>query len=128
MMKKLLIASSLLMLGIQASYADSKISQQYTACMNKASSTMGMVQCTSAEIARQDARLNKAYNALMSKQSKTRKQELQTAQRLWIKYRDANCKFYVDPNGGSIAQVKAANCVMNETANRATELENLAAL
>ena len=116
------------MLGLQASYADSKISQQYTACMNKASSTIGMVQCTSAEIARQDARLNKAYNALMSQQSKARKQELQTAQRLWIKYRDANCKFYVDPNGGSIAQVKAANCVMNETLKRANELENLASL
>lgn len=128
MMKKLLIASSLFMLGLQASYADSKISQQYTACMNKASSTVSMVQCTSAETARQDARLNKAYNGLMSKLSKTRKQELQTAQRLWIKYRDANCKFYVDPNGGSIAQVKGVNCVMNETAKRATELENLAEL
>ncbi|RFC84035.1 DUF1311 domain-containing protein [Acinetobacter sichuanensis] len=128
MMKKLLIASSLFMLGLQASYADSKISQQYTACMNKASSTVSMVQCTSVETARQDARLNKAYNGLMSKLSKTRKQELQTAQRLWIKYRDANCKFYVDPNGGSIAQVKGANCVMNETVKRATELENLAAL
>lgn len=127
-MKKLLIASSLFVLGLQASYADSKISQQYTACMNKASSTVSMVQCTSAETARQDARLNKAYNGLMSKLSKTRKQELQTAQRLWIKYRDANCKFYVDPNGGSIAQVKGVNCVMNETAKRATELENLAAL
>ena len=127
-MKKLLIATSLFMLGLQASYADSKISQQYTACMNKASSTVSMVQCTSAETARQDARLNKAYNGLMSKLSKTRKQELQTAQRLWIKYRDANCKFYVDPNGGSIAQVKGANCVMNETAKRATELENLATL
>ena len=127
-MKKLLIASSLFVLGLQASYADSKISQQYTACMNKASSTVSMVQCTSAETARQDARLNKAYNGLMSKLSKTRKQELQTAQRLWIKYRDANCKFYVDPNGGSIAQVKGANCVMNETAKRATELENLATL
>lgn len=128
MMKKLLIATSLFMLGLQASYADSKISQQYTACMNKASSTVSMVQCTSAETARQDARLNKAYNGLMSKLSKTRKQELQTTQRLWIKYRDANCKFYVDPNGGSIAQVNGANCVMNETAKRATELENLAAL
>lgn len=127
-MKKLIVASSLLILGLQASYADSKVSNQYTTCMNQASNTATMVQCVSNETARQDARLNKAYHGLMSKQSKTRKQELQAAQRLWIKYRDANCKFYLDPNGGTIARVKSANCVMNETANRATELENLAAL
>lgn len=127
-MKKLMVTSSLLILGLQAAYADSKVSNQYTICMNKAGNTATMVQCVSNETARQDARLNKAYNGLISKQSKTRKQELQTAQRLWIKYRDANCKFYLDPNGGSIAQVKSANCVMNETLKRANELENLASL
>lgn len=127
-MKKLMIASSLLILGLQAAYADSKVSNQYTTCMNKASNTASMVQCVSNEMARQDVRLNKAYNSLMSKQSENRKQELQSVQRLWIKYRDANCKFYLDPNGGSIAQVKSANCMMNETLKRANELENLASL
>ena len=76
----------------------------------------------------QDARLNKAYKARLAELSIDRKKELQDdVQHLWIKYCDANCKFYYDPKGGSIVRIASANCVLEDTASRATELENLRA-
>ena len=47
------------------------------------------------------------------------------AQRLWLQYRDANCQFYADPDGGTAAGVAAADCVLQMTAGRARELAGL---
>jgi len=49
---------------------------------------------------------------------------LQEAQRAWIKYRDTNCDFYYDPDGGTLARVNANSCMMTSTADRARELES----
>jgi uncharacterized protein YecT (DUF1311 family) len=59
----------------------------------------------------------------MSGLSAERKKQLQEAQRLWLKYRKANCDFYYDPDGGSIARVNANDCFMSAIATRAKELE-----
>ncbi|QCO23053.1 DUF1311 domain-containing protein [Acinetobacter cumulans] len=101
------------------------LSKQFNGCMDKAGGvTASMVECIAAETKRQDVRLNKAYKNLMNTLSATRKKELQDTQRLWMKYRDANCKFYYDPDGGSIVRVMSAGCFMDMTAERADELEN----
>ncbi|NWK75833.1 DUF1311 domain-containing protein [Acinetobacter sp. SwsAc6] len=101
------------------------LSKQFNGCMDKAGGvTASMVECIAAETKRQDVRLNKAYKNLMNTLSATRKKELQDTQRLWMKYRDANCKFYYDPDGGSIVRVTSAGCFMDMTAQRADELEN----
>ena len=50
---------------------------------------------------------------------------LLAAQRAWITYRDANCSFYFDPDGGTIARVNSNSCFMSATATRAKELETL---
>ena len=108
-----------------ASAHDLGLSKQHTACMEKTgSTTMGMIECISAEVQRQDAQLNKAYKALMVELSGPRKAQLQETQRLWIKYRDANCAFYADPDGGSMARVSANDCMLSATAARARELES----
>ena len=52
-----------------------------------------------------------------------RKKQLQAVQRAWLKYRDGNCSFYDDPDGGTLARVSANNCMMTSTASRARELE-----
>jgi uncharacterized protein YecT (DUF1311 family) len=52
-----------------------------------------------------------------------RKTQLLEAQRAWIKFRDVNCSFYLDPDGGTLARVSANDCVMTTTASRAVELE-----
>ena len=105
---------------------DAGLSKQFNACMEKSGGvTQSMVECIGAETQRQDARLNKVYKALAANLSPERKKQLQEAQRAWIKFRDANCGFYYDPDGGSMARVSANDCVMTMTGNRAKELENL---
>ena len=112
---------------IQFAHAsNNNLGKQYNTCMKKAGGvTSKMHDCISAETKRQDTRLNKSYKALMPTLNATRKKELQNVQRLWIKYRDANCKFYYDPEGGSIAAVNSGVCYLEETAYRATKLEDL---
>jgi len=61
----------------------------------------------------------------MSKLSGKRKEGLLEAQRAWIKFRDTNCNFYYDPDGGSAAHLAGSDCMLNATADRATELKNL---
>ncbi|HEY8098198.1 MAG TPA: lysozyme inhibitor LprI family protein [Methylobacter sp.] len=104
--------------------ADNMLSQTFSTCMDQAGGvTQSMVECIGAETERQDVRLNNAYKDIMSGLSAERKKQLQEAQRLWLKYRKANCDFYYDPDGGSIARVNANDCFMSAIATRAKELE-----
>jgi uncharacterized protein YecT (DUF1311 family) len=86
---------------------------------------VAMIDCIVAETSRQDTKLNENYKSLTSKISPKRKQSLLHAQRAWITFRDANCKFYGDPEGGTSARLSANECVLNATADRAKELKLL---
>jgi uncharacterized protein YecT (DUF1311 family) len=122
----MLIAFGLLLNAPALAAADSEMSQAYLACMNKSNGvTVEMLDCMSAELTRQDARLNENYKRLMSKLSAKRKEGLLEAQRAWIKFRDTNCSFYYDPEGGSAAHLAGTDCTLSATADRATELKNL---
>ena len=111
--------------ALTASAQDAALSPQFASCMDKSGGiTIGMIECIVAETSRQDARLNRAYKAAMGAlESPERKKQLQTAQRAWIKFRDANCAYYYDPDGGSMARVSANQCMLTSTANRAQEIE-----
>ena len=129
MFNKLCIVGLISLGSISLSYAQSpKLSKQYSSCMDKSGGVSRKINaCISSEIKSQDARLNKAYQALSKSLNSTRKKQLQEVQRTWIKYRDQNCKFYVDPDGGSLARVNGGICLMDATASRAAELEGLSA-
>ena len=119
--------AALVMAGIPcvASANENGLSKQYTACMDKAGgTTFGMIECINAETQRQDVQLNKAYKALTTELPPPRRAQLLEAQRAWIKYRDANCAFYYDPDGGTLARVNANSCMLTATADRARELES----
>ena len=104
--------------------ADGLLSRKYSACMDRFSNNNNyMVRCIAGETKRQDTRLNEAYQAAMALQAPERKKQLQAAQRLWIQFRDANCGFYMDPQGGTLARLSANDCLMTSTAQRAKELE-----
>ena len=106
--------------------ADRELTQEYSACLNKANGiTAEMINCMLAETRRQDARLNENYKKLLSKSATERKNALIEAQRAWIRFRDANCGFYADPEGGSAARMAANECILNATADRAKELQLL---
>jgi uncharacterized protein YecT (DUF1311 family) len=103
------------------------LSKHYSTCIDEAGGVIvNMLNCNAAEIEHQDARLNKAYNEVMTILSESRKKELRDAQHTWIKFRDANCKFYADADGGgAMVGLNSSNCLMSITASRAIELEGL---
>jgi uncharacterized protein YecT (DUF1311 family) len=105
---------------------DEDATTEYSTCVrNSEGVTSKILDCISAELNQQDSRLNEAYKKLMSKLSKDRKKSLVEAQRAWIKFREANCAFYHDPNGGSAAHMAGNECFLNATVDRAKELEKL---
>jgi uncharacterized protein YecT (DUF1311 family) len=101
------------------------LSAEYTKCIEHSGGTdPGMLDCMGAEAERQDKRLNDVYKKLMDELKPERKKELQEVQRLWIKYTEANCNFYLDPDGGTAARLAASECPVLAKAARAKELEN----
>lgn len=101
-------------------------SKQFSTCMDKSGgATFAMVDCINAELKVQDARLNSAYKKLGAKLTPERKIQLRDVQRIWIRYRDANCAFHADPEGGSLARIAGSHCFLQETTLRAQELEQL---
>ncbi|CAM3054793.1 lysozyme inhibitor LprI family protein [Pseudomonas fluorescens] len=117
------VASALLLaLCGSASAADNAALKK---CMDGANTTADMVSCNAKEAKVQDERLNRAYKTALAAQEGARKQQLQDVQRLWIKYRDANCSFAGSATGGTIDQVNGSGCLLDMTQTRAQELEDL---
>ena len=93
-------------------------------CMQKDSSTAGMVGCIKAEFAVQDKILNENYKKAMSVLNDENKKILKDIQRKWVAYKEAKCAFY--PQQGSIHRLDAADCYLQMTKERATELAYVA--
>lgn len=123
MIRTSLVASAVLLaLCGNASAADNAALKK---CMDSANTTAEMVGCNTQAAKVQDDRLNKAYKTALAAQEGPRKQQLQDVQRLWIKYRDANCAFAGSATGGTIDQINGSGCVVDMTQTRAQELEDL---
>jgi uncharacterized protein YecT (DUF1311 family) len=106
---------------IQARYSPS-----YGRCMAApaAKSTNGMLGCIAAETRIQDRHLNGVYGMALRNLMVDQRQRLQSAQRAWIAFRDADCSARVDPQvWGSISRIDGALCVLNRTVQRTIELE-----
>ena len=102
-------------------------SPQYSACMDRSGGvTAEMIDCMAAELKRQDAALNVNYKVLTNQLTPSRRKQLLEAQRAWIRFRDTNCQFYADPDGGTLASIEANSCVLTMTASRAQELRQIA--
>jgi uncharacterized protein YecT (DUF1311 family) len=84
--------------------------------------TPDIVACVRIETAQWDKRMNAAYQKALKEGEAPRQEQLRTAQRLWIQFRDANC-LYFDMGEGTIASIDAAECVRNMTEARTHELE-----
>ena len=93
-------------------------------CMQKDSSTAGMVECINAEFAVQDKILNENYKKTMSILNDENKKILKDIQSKWIAYKEAKCAFY--PRQGTIHRLDAADCYLQMTKERAAELAYVA--
>jgi uncharacterized protein YecT (DUF1311 family) len=123
----LLLTACLAVASAPAFAQQQDLSAEYAKCIEQSGGTdPGMLDCMGAEEKRQDKRLNDAYKKLMGELNPERKKELQEAQRLWLKYVEANCNLYLDPDGGTAAKLAATECPVLAKAARAKELENLA--
>jgi len=80
-------------------------------------------QCFVAEAQVADRDLNLAYDKIRKILSPMDQNKLQIAQRLWVRFRDANCaaerELY---DGGSAAPMVYAACLAADTRQRAREL------
>ncbi|KTC62907.1 hypothetical protein AO262_22565 [Pseudomonas fluorescens ABAC62] len=118
------LAAGALLLAVSGA-AIAADNQALKKCMDGADTTADMVGCNVKEAKVQDTRLNTAYKTALAAQQGNRKDQLQDVQRLWIKYRDANCGFIGAATGGTIDQVNGTGCVLDMTEARAQELEDL---
>jgi uncharacterized protein YecT (DUF1311 family) len=66
-----------------------------------------------------------SHRRLESNLSAKRKNAPLEAQRGSAKFRDANCSFYSDPEGGTAALSAGRDCFLQARADRAKELRNL---
>ncbi len=81
-------------------------------------------QCSNLSYQNADKKLNAAYQQLLPKLDRIRKQKLITAQQAWIKFRDATCEFErSEYEGGTIAPAIYLGCLENTTKERTQQLQ-----
>ncbi len=114
----------------QAEHPEACIGVVSNACQEEpeGSTTYGMMQCAQRELDLWDQRLNAAYTimrAQMQEQGQdSRRDALQTAQRIWIEYRQAECvQLGLAYEGGTMRGIVHNSCFNDFTARRALELE-----
>jgi len=95
-------------------------------CMDTARSQTEMNGCAHQQYAEADAHLNAQYDTLISQLSEdgAQQQMLVEAQRHWIDFRDAECRFNASAaEGGSAQPMVRLLCLANVTTRRSTELD-----
>jgi uncharacterized protein YecT (DUF1311 family) len=108
--------------GVSLAHAadDARYSSEYQTCAK--GSTVDIEQCVGRLTKAWDQRLNTAYQKLLKGNRKAYKMRI--AQRLWVQFRNANCRYY-GAGEGTIRRLEFAECMRSTTAHRALELEDL---
>jgi uncharacterized protein YecT (DUF1311 family) len=79
--------------------------------------------CAGEDYQAADAKLNKAYQDLISSDDADGKRLLQVAQRAWITFRDAECAHSTAASeGGSIHPMEVSQCLTRLTNDRVKQL------
>jgi len=133
-LSKLLLGTSLslaTLIGLSAkaiatnhhNFTQTYISQQPNCKNPQAQSELNI--CSGLEYQRADKQLNQVYNQVRAQFSPTPRQQLILAQRAWISFRDANCKFAASQfEGGTMAPFMANTCLEKLTKKRTSELDS----
>ncbi len=81
--------------------------------------------CSGVDYQRADQKINQVYNQVREQFSANRRQQLIVAQRAWISFRDADCKFARSAvEGGTMAPLIANTCLEDLTKKRTSELNS----
>ncbi len=85
-----------------------------------------MNQCFSADYKEADKALNSTYQKTLKLTSGEQRNLLQSSQKKWISYRDADCKFQTyKSSDGSVNPMNTAICLQTKTEQRTKELESM---
>jgi uncharacterized protein YecT (DUF1311 family) len=114
---------ALLAAGAAQPAAAAMFDKDSDACTQRGDSTVSISECLAAKAKAWDQRLNAAYAALGNRIAPAQRAPLTAAQRAWVLYRDANCRFYAAQDG-TIRQIQAAECLRSMTEDRALELDH----
>ena len=128
LLRVVLAAGILAELGaaVRAQSGEPRYSSQYENCVKGAGgATFPTSVCITEEHKRWDAELNQQYRAIRGKLQDARRNGFDAAQIAWVSYRDANCAFYNNPDGGTIARLEANSCMLEMTARRVMELRSI---
>jgi uncharacterized protein YecT (DUF1311 family) len=111
-----------------AKQIEARYSRDYNRCLNSGDAANGatyaMRECNSAEIGRQDVRLNQAYKMVMARLNAPQKKTLRMSERTWILERDAQCRREAaEAEGGTLQPILYGGCILNETIKRTMWLE-----
>jgi uncharacterized protein YecT (DUF1311 family) len=120
-----LVAAAALLAAAGARAEEPRYSAQYEACMKREQATFPMIQCITEEHKRWDAELNRQYRFIRGKLPDARRNMFDSAQIAWVAFRDANCGFYNNPDGGTLARIEANSCMLEMTARRVMEFRTI---
>ncbi len=92
-----------------------------SACLKATGGTTpGIRDCLRDEHGFQDHRLNQSYKRLMGSLSEVDRKHLREEERRWIAFRDKFCARDSEPGQGQ--ELESDECLVDQTADRATEL------
>lgn len=119
-MIRTLLLAALLLAGTPALLA-----AQQDACAEPRTQT-DMNVCAARDYARADSLLNVRYQTLVRTMPATQLQRLRTAQRAWIRFRDAECAYQAaEFEGGSMQPSIRSGCLAGLTEKRVADLERI---
>lgn len=95
---------------------------EYQEC--SANSTVEIVNCVSVRTKNWEDRLTVEYETALARVDQAHREPLRSAQRLWLEYREANCRFYYSREG-SIRQIESAECLRWMTEARVLKLQQM---
>jgi len=118
-LKKIVFSLAFCVAGFSATpaaFSQSQLCQDST-------TTPGIVECLASHLNLMDGDLNRTYQGLRSGLNNAEKGKLLKAQRLWIKFRDAECARIADyASGGTMAPILKLGCLMKLTERRIGDL------
>lgn len=100
--------------------------ETYEACKAGAGGvTTKLMACGSAELKVRDAMLNQTYMQVLNAVPVSRQNQLRTAERAWVAFRDAECSFRMSAEeGGSDAPLVYNACRIQLTNQRTQDLKS----
>ena len=98
-----------------------KIDSDSESCAKRLEIMMNI--CAGADYDAANAKLNKTYKEIVGRNDDKTNKLLQTAQRAWIAFRDAECNYSTsDSEGGSIHPMEVSQCLTRLANDRIKQL------